>query len=175
MRQFQEGFVDDISNYANNEFEDQCIKNLHAALQSDGQKWVGLLEGTGGKLELTKCFYYMLSWGFDKNGSPYPHPIKDQPPGLDKLNMRGDHKEPQYILQKEVTESHKTLGVFKTFSGTEEDHVTSLKTKSDNIITRLWSGQINRRQDKLAYNCNYIPAMVYSLPATRLTENNFTE
>jgi hypothetical protein len=170
LKQYQEGFVDDISNYTNNEFKDLCIENLHNNLQEDGRKWVGLLEGTGGKLELTKCFYYLLSWGWDKTGSPYPQKISEQPQGLNKINIRDNSASPEYIQQKEVEESHRTLGVHKSICGREDDHLKVLTEKSNNIIARVWSGQLNRRQARMAYNCNYIPAMVYSLPATCLSE-----
>jgi hypothetical protein len=170
IQQFQEGFVDDISNYTNNQYEDTCIEHLHSALQDDGRKWVGLLEGTGSKIELTESFYYLLSWGWDTNGSPYPQPISEQPPFLNKINLSTDDETPQYINQKEITESHRTLGAHKSIWGNEEDHVQALLEKSNNIIARLRCGQLNRRQARMAYNCNYIPAMVYSLPAMKLSK-----
>jgi hypothetical protein len=168
--QMQEGFVDDISNYANNDFKDTCIHNLHSTLQEDGRKWVGMLEGTGGKLELTKCFDYLLSWGWDSNGSPYPIPMNQQPIELSTINIRQENKPPEYIKQRDVSESHKTLGAFKTICGKEADHLKYLHEKSNNIIARLRSGQLNRRQAKMAYNVNYIPAILYSLSAMCLTE-----
>ena len=37
-------------------------------LQHDAQEWEQLLAATGGKLELSKCFYYILQWKFDEEG-----------------------------------------------------------------------------------------------------------
>jgi hypothetical protein len=156
--------------YANNEFESTCIQLLHSNLQEDGRKWVGLLEGIGGKIELTKTFYYLLSWGWDRNGSPYPQPINEQPPNLSRLNIRSEEDPPKYIYQKDISQSHKTLGVYKSICSDETDQITALQEKSANIVARLRCGQLNRRQAKMAYNCNYIPAMLYSLPATCLTD-----
>jgi hypothetical protein len=34
--------------------------------------WEGLLSATGGKLQVSKCFYYVLSWQWDKHGNPTP-------------------------------------------------------------------------------------------------------
>jgi hypothetical protein len=34
--------------------------------------WEGLLSATGGELQLSKCFYYVLSWKWDKYGRPSP-------------------------------------------------------------------------------------------------------
>jgi hypothetical protein len=62
------------------------------------------------------------------------------------------------------------LGVYKSICGKESDHLKHLQEKSNNIVASVWSGQLNRRQSWLAYNCNYIPAMVNSLPAMCLSE-----
>ena len=39
-------------------------------LQDDARIWEKLLAATGGKLEFTKCFYYILQWKFDEEGTP---------------------------------------------------------------------------------------------------------
>ena len=39
-------------------------------LQHDTQEWEKLVATTGGKLELSKCFYYILQWKFDEEGKP---------------------------------------------------------------------------------------------------------
>jgi hypothetical protein len=51
-----EGFVDDTSIFSNNNFDNNDIIALKECLQKDGTRWAGLLEATGGKLELQKCF-----------------------------------------------------------------------------------------------------------------------
>jgi hypothetical protein len=40
--------------------------------------WKELLETLGNKLELTKCFYYTLTWKFDSKGHPIPTTINKQ-------------------------------------------------------------------------------------------------
>jgi hypothetical protein len=40
----------------------------------------------------------------------------------------------------------------------------------DNIIARLCCGQLNHRQAKMAYNSNYVPAMLCCMPAVCLNE-----
>jgi hypothetical protein len=75
-------------------------------------------------------------------------------------------------VQRDITESHKTLGAYKTISGDETDHIQYLRKKSDDMIDLLGSGQLNRRQAKIAYNCNYIPSMAYSTPAMCTSETS---
>ena len=40
--------------------------------QITAQWWEQLLFSTGGKLELTKCFYHPILWHFDDEGIPSP-------------------------------------------------------------------------------------------------------
>jgi hypothetical protein len=71
--------------------------------------WLELLELSGGKLALEKCFYYCLSWRFDNKGRPYPVPMEDQRK-LSPPTSIPDGKGPEFtIVQKEVNEWHQTL------------------------------------------------------------------
>jgi hypothetical protein len=54
--------------------------------------------------------------------------------------------------------------------GNDTDHIQYLLNKSNDLITLLGSGQMNRRQAKIAYNSNYIPALLYSTPAMSIKE-----
>jgi hypothetical protein len=63
------------------------------------------------------------------------------------------------------------LGVYKSLSGNETDHIVFLKDKSDQIAVSITQGQFNQRQAKLAYNTSYIPSLLYSLPAVNLSES----
>jgi hypothetical protein len=70
-----EGFVDDTSIFTNdNEIN---IESVKAKLQHDGTWWAGVQESSGGKLELTKYFYYLLSWKWDSKGNPIPESINE--------------------------------------------------------------------------------------------------
>ena len=116
---------------------------LKTTLENDGQKWAALLETSGGSLELTKCFYYILSWGWDKYGSPVPQKINEQPPQLSRINIRLPGDTPQFIYQREVTESHKTLGVFKSICGNQDDHMKFFFTTKESSHNKFNTGRTN--------------------------------
>ena len=68
------GFVDDTTHWVNN-FPRAIQGNyptveMYRDTQQTAQWWEQLLHSTGGKLELTKCFYYPIIWTFDKEGIP---------------------------------------------------------------------------------------------------------
>jgi hypothetical protein len=76
-----DGFVDDTSlftNLLNTIIESNDIEELTSQLRHDMIAWKELLEASGGKLELTKCFYYILTWKFDSKGNPVPTTIREQ-------------------------------------------------------------------------------------------------
>jgi hypothetical protein len=70
----------------------------------DMTTWKDLLETSGGKLELKKCFYYILSWRFDGKGNPIPTTIQEQRAVVDQITiLDSSSSTPIPIEQKEVT------------------------------------------------------------------------
>jgi hypothetical protein len=169
IKRWIEGFIDDTSLFTNIDFISQCSKTLINHLQQDGCEWASLLEASGGKLELIKFFYYMLTWTWDSKGEPTPLTI-NQHDLQNKLSLRNLSGEPVTIQQKEVVESHKTLGTYKCINGDETEHIKQLNKKSTNLGNLVFSGQLNGRQALLAHNMVYIPSMLYSLPAMCISE-----
>jgi hypothetical protein len=81
LRQLIDGFVDATMLFANllrSSIDCNDIAILTSRLGSDMIAWKELLEASGGKIELTKCFYYILMWKFDKKGNPIPTTITEQ-------------------------------------------------------------------------------------------------
>jgi hypothetical protein len=124
-------------------------------------------------LELSKCFYYLLSWKWDDKGNPVAETQQDQIIGSSNLqiSLNKESKNPTFLEQKEVNISHKTLGTFKLIVGKETDHIEYLQTKSDELSKLTMSSQFNRRQSRRAFNSCYLPAMSYSLTAVNLLED----
>jgi hypothetical protein len=109
--QWIEGFVDDTSIFANLEFGNNDLSELLEKIESDGQLWEQLLHTTGGELELSKCFYYILSWRWNNVGNPIPQTIEEQK--IIKLEIKlSQTNEIQELEQQEVTSSHKTLFLY---------------------------------------------------------------
>lgn len=78
IKQWIEGFVDDTSLFTSLEPHESNLCKLVANLNHDTQLWAELLEATGGKLELSKCFYCVLQWKFNDFGEPIPTTISKQ-------------------------------------------------------------------------------------------------
>jgi hypothetical protein len=67
LQEWIDGYVDDTSIFTNIDETNKIpmAKSIAQQLQSDASIWEKLLSATGGKLELTKWFYYILQWEFD--------------------------------------------------------------------------------------------------------------
>jgi hypothetical protein len=94
------GFVDDNNGQVNSFFDhrdQRDIKSLHEKARLNANTWSSLLGVTGGALELSKCSYHVMSWGFAMNGAPV---LQACPPE-------------QRILQvhDSITNQHQTLGI----------------------------------------------------------------
>jgi hypothetical protein len=80
LRQLIDGFVDNTSlltNLISTLLESNDVEHLTTRLRHDMNAWKELLKASGGKLELTKCFYYILTWKFDNKGNPIPTMIAE--------------------------------------------------------------------------------------------------
>ena len=103
-----EGFVDDTDVAVNNanSATPSTPTQLVKTLQTDAQHWE-----SRGKLELNKCFFYILIWSFSEDGTPsliskaqLPH---------NRMITQGNLLAPTEIDHKDCSTPHHTLGVMK--------------------------------------------------------------
>jgi Reverse transcriptase (RNA-dependent DNA polymerase) len=116
IRRWIEGFVDDTSLFINIKFISQCAQTMTKFLEKDGCRWAGLLEASGGKLELVKCFYYLLTWNWNEKGEALPQTIQQQAVPT-PVHLHTTNNDPIQLQQKETNTSHKTLGTHKCLDG----------------------------------------------------------
>ena len=135
--------------------------------------WQSLLEASGGKLELSKCFYYILTWNFDSEGFAYADTIEQQRDYVAPISIpKTNSEELVEIAQKEPTEAHKTLGCFKTISGCEREQIKYLQEKADKFSLQAKHSTMTRKQARFAYKCKYFSSMRYGLPSCSLEKSS---
>jgi hypothetical protein len=173
IKQWIDGFVDDtslFSNLVNTGFEHNDIKALHQNLTRDMIAWQELLEASGGKLELSKCFYYILSWKFDGEGRAIPHTICEQRQEASQIAIYNTNSAKQTnINHKQVNEAHKNLGSYKSIAGNQEQQIKYLKNRSDKYANAIKNGKLTRKQARMSYKTIYLTSVKYGLPACSLT------
>ena len=116
------GFVDDTTHWMNS-FRTQST-TLTQQAATTAQAWEQLLFGSGGKLELTKCFTYHIKWTTDKNGFP----IMDHSDGHRSMTSITDSTTQRLIPIAAIptNKSHKTLGILESPDGRNKDETTRL-------------------------------------------------
>jgi hypothetical protein len=76
VRRVMDAFVDDSTSWVNcfvkslTQRSTNHIGQAARELHETKQKWETLLHSTAGGLELSKCFYYLVQWTFNKQGNP---------------------------------------------------------------------------------------------------------
>jgi hypothetical protein len=154
-------FVDDATLFCN---QDQ--KHPKEELQRNAKQWEALLYSSGGALELSKCFYYILKWEF-KNGTP----TLAQPTSLTISLRNSTTGQQETIKEKATNESHRTLGVRLAPNGKWAEEKKYLAEKADHIAQRIRASQCRRDDARILEKCIYRPRMTYSLEVTTLTKD----
>jgi hypothetical protein len=142
----------------------QVILPLPAAsretrLRTLAQHWERLLFSTGERLELSKCFFYIISWKWLDGKTTMK---TNAELNTEILLTCGNEAEPVRIQQKEVTEAHKTLGTHMRPTGNMQAEAAFLKTKSNRIAGRIASFTCPKWLAALNFNsnegvCGYLP------------------
>ncbi|KAI2513678.1 hypothetical protein MHU86_818 [Fragilaria crotonensis] len=136
--------------------------NLIRRLQEVAQTWSHLLHLSGGKLNLSKCTWYIMYWEW-VSGRPRLRPIAHTDPPIE-LNS-AESGLTTTIKQVPLDKSARILGVHLNPLGTFSDHIKFLKSKADTFAVRLRSPRITPSDVMTFHRSIYVPMLRYSLAA----------
>ena len=159
-------FVDDASHWTNRfkaalHAEYGLPKIIHDS-QTTAQWWEQLLYVTGGKLELPKCFYYMISWSFDDEGlAEIAAPDPTQP--AITITDSETHL-PIQIRQKDCYKEHVTLGACESPAPNYYPECKRLRLKSRAMVRRLATAAFSPHEAQTFFRSVYIPSISYTFP-----------
>jgi hypothetical protein len=165
------GFVDDVTLWIGEMLKSLQEQDSPEQLLQDtaeaAQWWESLLYATGGKLELSKCFFYLVFWVFNDEGKPRMLKPEEWPQNVEVVDSATG--ESMRIETKDCNESHKTLGVMEAPNGDYLDETRRLKKKANEFARRASVIAILRQEAKMMYFSMIQPSMQYSAPAGTLT------
>jgi hypothetical protein len=169
VSQLSSGFVDDITHW-NIDMERSLASGDNSKMIKEettvaAQWWEELLYTTGGKLELTKCFYYRLIWDFATNGNA----ILLEPSSNIILTDSADHRQVP-IEAKSCAEAHKTLGVMTCPKGDNTAEFKRMQEKCSKFAQQMYSAMLSREEALIFYRTICIPSITYSLAVGTFTE-----
>ena len=152
-------FVDDNNGQCNQFLSDEPVLAEILATQatSEIKTWKSFLRASGGALELPKCTYQILSWGFTMAGGPI---LRGGTTGPEICVEDADN--PGHMLkipQLSAHAAHKTLGHYLKPAGTNKKQLEILKEKSDEIATTLMASGLSRSETWTYYFSTYLPSL----------------
>jgi hypothetical protein len=161
------GFVDDVANVFNfvlaamlaTHYSEEMISS---GMQAEAQTWERLLWSTGGALELSKCFFYIMAWDFRKNGEPI---LLDLPhmPDIEIELTSGQDPIAHPIEHKSCFAAHRTLGVWPTPSGDNEEQFAQCLARSNRIAEGVRLNSMARNEALMGYRHIWLPSVGYPL------------
>ena len=148
IKQWIDGFVDDTSIFTNQDSNNNEDPNTLAhALQQDASAWNALLAATGGKLELSKCFFYILHWTFDEEGNPHPMTKTELEAHGVSISIKETGQESATTIKHlDCKTAHRTLGLYKSPTGDQTEQLEKIQEKSKKISDRLQLQQLRNHR-----------------------------
>ena len=158
-------FVDDSDIFANGTQRNITLADLLERLRKDSQLWAALLRISGGRLELTKCFFTAVVWLFNEWGTPYPMLVNEMGDPHTELTQGS---ESVALAIQESTQGYKTLGQYHAMVGIPAEEKSRLATKVDQAVRKLYHHGLTRSQAHIAYHRVFGPGITYAIGTTPL-------
>ena len=168
IQRTMEGFVNDTDVAVNdgNSATHSTPNQLIQKLQTDAQHWERLLFISGGKLELNKCFFYLLIWKFSDDGTPSLMTKAQLPYKL--MITQGNDNEPIEIDHKDCATAHRTLGVMKAPNLSQAGEATRLAQKYKDHAKAILSNSVSPTDSAIVYRAYHLTSIGFSLSTTYL-------
>ena len=156
------GYVDDVTlGVSVPRDQPQTESRVHSHIKKTSQLWENLLFITGGKLELSKCFWVPITW-YWKGGKPLMR--KKQSRGKELLLRESETNNQCLIPKKIVKEVEKRLGVSSSCDGRWTKEFNHWVVFSRSFAQRLRSARLGRKIGYVAYHSLWIAKFRYSAP-----------
>ena len=115
----------------------------------------------GGALELPKCSFHAVHWGFASRGSSFPDP-KETEKTITIKQDEGDQNNTT-IQQMKPTTAHKTLGHWKEPAGYQTEQYDRLKQKCEKLANTAFTSPMNRKDAWVYYFAIFLPSITFPL------------
>ena len=170
VSQIMTAFADDTTSFVNSFISSLDssldLSHLRSLCQDTAQWWEELLHTTGGRLELAKCFVYMIIWTFDDEGVPHLAPSDT----LSPISLRDSETTEKYTIDTlDCSLPHKTLGCMECPTGDNAPEYRRLREKSSTLIRKASSIRVTPDAAFLFLRRIYEPALCYSGPTNVLS------
>ena len=161
------GYVDDVTLGLSVPREQTQTENMvQRQIQRMGQLWERLLHITGGRLELSKCFWVPITWKWKKG---IPSLVLKQKRNRGVVIQESETKDYITIPRKTGKESEKQLGVWSSCDGLWTKEVKLWQEFSTALGIKVKQSRLGRRAGLLAYKTMWLAKFRYSAPVIGYT------
>ena len=154
-------FVDDTDIIHIDLNQNQGVEEAHASLQESVYNWGRLLLATGGAFKPPKCFYYLVSFSWRKDGK-WRYASNEGNEELDIVVPMPNKKESR-IAHLSVDTAKETLGVHTCPSGKGEAQIEAMQEKTQEWLDRAKEGKLRRKDVWFLLDHQLWPRVGYGL------------
>ena len=163
------GYVDDVTLGLSLPRDEQQTEHMvHKKIKQMSQLWERLLYITGGKLELSKCFWIPIAWKW-KKGKPILiiHHTREK-----HLELRESESRKKVVIPRKTGKDvEKRLGVLSSCDGKWSREFQNWIEFSRAFGNKMKISRLGRMAGYLAYQSIWLAKFRYSAPVTGLTFN----
>jgi hypothetical protein len=157
-------FVDDTDTVQSGSSVDATGEEVLLELQAALDLWEGALRATGGALDPSKSFWYLIDFVWDNKKFRY-RTIEEMPGDL----VVKDHQRVPAVLRRfEVSHSEKTLGVFVAMDGNIKAQKEYLLGISKEYADRIRTRKLHKNDAMYTFRASLLPSLEYCLIASTL-------
>jgi len=158
-------FVDDTDLFCTNTPGEDLSTTFQAALD----RWAGGLRATGGALSPAKSFCYLIDFQWSGNKWNYIS-VNDLPGEFTLTNSQGERSP---LTRYEPSHAEKTLGVYISMDGNEEEEIKYLTQKCIQFGAKMKASTCTKNEAIYAFTTSLLSSLEYALPVTNLTESQW--
>jgi len=166
-----EAFVDDTTLWLTALAIFSSIQSLTSAMQDKAQVWERLLWTCGGALNLKKCYWYAISWKWDKHGKATMCSIDDTLDLKIRLSQGADHTTTTKIERVDVSIGRRTLGMRLAPLGTDNDEFEHRKSLGQKMRKRMMRAPLNRESTRIGFFSIAQQQIGHTLPVTCFSQD----
>jgi hypothetical protein len=159
-------FVDDTDLIVCKPHEFQPACEIISQMQTLLQFWEGGIIASGGQLEASKTFWYMID--FEWKAGEWTYKSQTEEAYLHMKSVNGD----QVAIEKvSVQEGRRTLGVRLAPDDTVQEEFQYLTKEADAWAEKICTGMLPKKYTWQAYTSTIMAKLGYALPSTTFTES----
>ena len=170
-----DAYVDDVTGFFNLFFESLrgdkvSVKKLAAGMEADAEAWNTQLDITGGALEHSKCFWYLMyqTWSKTNQQRLLSKTELEAAGAVINVSVAGTERTEKIDL-KDCSEPHKTLGAWKTIDGSQQGQIDVLREKSEKFGKAIVTTPLSLHEARMAHERLLIPSLEFPLASASLT------